>query len=201
MVFLKKYRFLRLSAIVAIFCIMMTIAAVSAAEEASGNPMNMDRMNDTAFIMNRTIEMIDKSAESLESMKSDANETTIGSINDYLDELEAIRSNVKNANSIEELTTQKISLDELFIAMNEELGLELQMNEDRPEMSGMENQTRNRPSQMSEIGNQSDGQNPMKDNDPGMREDDEKKTEEMEGSPDDPGILSKIRGFFESLFS
>lgn len=54
---------------------------------------------------------------------------------------------------------------------------------------------------MSEMGNQSDGQNPMKDNDPGMREDDEKKTEEMEGSPDDPGILSKIRGFFESLFS
>ena len=77
MVFLKKYRFLRLSAIVAIFCIMMTIAAASAAEEASGNPMNMDGMNDTAFIMNRTIEMIDKSAESLESMKSDANETTI----------------------------------------------------------------------------------------------------------------------------
>lgn len=201
MVFLKNYRFLRSSAMVAIFCIMMTIAAVSAAEETSGKPMNMDGMNDTAFMMNRTIEMIDKSAESLESMKSDANETIIENINDYLDELEAIRSNVENADSIEELTTQKTSLDELFISMNEELGLELQMNENRPEMSGMENQTRNRPSQMSEMGNQSDGQNPMKDNDIEMMQDAGKKTKEMEGSSDDAGILSKIRGFFESLFS
>ncbi len=212
----QKYRFSKLSAIMAVFCIMMAISAVSAAEETNNSKLmkGMDEENDLASMMNRTIEMIDKTTESLESMKANANDTTIENIEEYLSEIESIRSNIENADSVEELNTERASLDELFNTMNEELELEIPVNGDRPEMDGMGNQTApgssqpdmgNQkgpgPSQMSEMGNQSKGEAPMKGNDSGMMESSQERTKEMQNSPDDSGIFDKIKNFFGSLFN
>lgn len=212
----QKYRFSKLSAIMAVFCIMMAISAVSAAEETNDSKLmkGIDEENDLASMMNRTIEMIDKTTESLESIKADANDTTIENIEEYLSEIESIRSNIENANSVEELNTERASLDELFKAMNEELGSELPMNGNRPEMSGMGNQTgpgSSQPdmgnqkgpesSQMPEMGNQSKEEVPIKGNGSEVMDSSQERNREMQNSPDDSGIFDKIMNFFGFLFN
>lgn len=214
MEFFNKYRLSRLVTLMTLFCILMTISAVSAAGEDNSNHMNgTGGANDTAFMMNRTIEMIDSTTKSLENMKMEANDTTIESINDYLAKLESIRSNVENSNSTEALTTQKTSLDDLFKSMNEKLGFKLPTNETRPEMPGMGNQTGPGPSQQSGMGNQtapgpsqpgmgnqSNGQNKTMGNGSGMVDGPGEKTGKIQDSSDSSGIFEKIIGFFESLF-
>lgn len=200
----------------AVFCIMMAISAVSAAEETNDSkPMKgMDKENDLASMMNRTIEMINKTTESLESMKADANDTTIENIEEYLTEIESIRSNIENADSVEELNTERASLDELLKKMTEELELEIPMDSGKPEMNGMGNQaapgssqpdmgnqTERDPSHMPEMGNQSKEQAPMESNDSGMMESSQERTKEMQNSSDGSGIFEKIKNFFGSLFN
>lgn len=212
----QKFRFPKFSAIMAVFCIMMAISAVSAAEETNDSKLmkGMGEENDLASMMNRTIEMIDKTAESLESMKADANDTTIANIDEYLSELETIRSNVESAESVEDLNTERTSLDELFKIMSEVLGFELPMDGGKPEMAGMGNQTApgssqsdmgNQngpgPSQVTEMGNQSKGQAPMGGDDSGMMESSQDRTKEMQNSSADSGIFDKIVNFFGSLFN
>jgi predicted RND superfamily exporter protein len=212
----QKYRFSKLSAIMAVFCIMMAISAVSAAEETNDSKLmkGIDEENNLASMMNRTIEMIDKTTESLESIKADANDTTIENIEEYLTEIESIRSNIENADSVEELNIGKTSLDELLKKMTEELELEIPMDSGKPEVDGMGNQaapgssqldmgnqTERDPSHMPEIGNQSKGQAPMESNDSGMMESSQERTKEMQNSSDDSGIFEKIKNFFGSLFN
>jgi hypothetical protein len=214
--FFQKYRFSKLSAIMAVFCIMMAISAVSAAEEANDSKLmkGMDEENDLASMMNRTIEMIDKTTESLESIKADANDTTIENIEEYLSEIESIRSNIENADSVEELNTERTSLDELFQKMTEELKLEIPMGSGKPEMDGMGNQTAPRSSQpdmgnqkgpessqMPEMGNQSKGEVPIKGNGSEVMDSSQERNREMQNSPDDSGIFDKIMNFFGSLFN
>jgi len=214
----RKHVVTGLSAIVGLLCIMMAISMVYAAEEtnAGNNMQEMGGEPDLASIKNMTIEMIDKTTESLETMKVDANDTTVVTINEYISELETISSNVENAESIEELKTERTSLDELVTAINEELGLEVPMNGERPEMSGMEgqagsgssqmpqmgNQTGPGPamgnqsesgSQMPSMGNQSNSQPPIKDNSG-------EKSEQMQNTAEESGIFAKIVDFFKSLF-
>lgn len=199
----QKYRFSKLSAIMAVFFIMMAISAVSAAEETNDSKLmkGMDEENDLASMMNRTIEMIDKTTESLESIKVDANDTTIENIEEYLGEIESIRSNIENADSVEELNTERASLDELFKKMTEELKLELPMGSDKPEMDGMGNQTAPGSSQMPEMGNQSKGEVPIKGNGSEVMDSSQERNREMQNSPDDSGIFDKIMNFFGSLFN
>lgn len=205
----KKHVASGLSAIVGLLCIMMAISMVYAAEETNAGEVmqGMGGENDLASIKNMTIEMIDKTTESLETMKVDANDTTI----DYISELETVRSNVDNAESIEELNTERTSLDELFKAMNEELGLEVPMNGERLEMSGMGdqagpgpamgNQSESGSSQMPQMGNQSNGQPPMEGDGPSMKDNSGENSEQMQNTAEESGIFAKIMNFFKSLFS
>lgn len=206
----RKHVVSGLSAIIGLLCIMMAISMVYAAEETNaGEAMQgMGGENDLASIKNMTIEMIDKTTESLETMKANANDTTIVNINDYITELETVRSNVDNVESIEELNTERTSLDELFKAMNEELGLEVPMNGERPEMSGMGNQTGPGPvmgnqsefgPQMPSMGNQSNGQPPMEGDGPSMKDNSGENSEQMQNTAEESGIFAKIVDFFKSL--
>ncbi|MFA0823772.1 MAG: hypothetical protein ACC612_12910 [Methanomethylovorans sp.] len=222
----RKHVVSGLSAIVGLLCIMMAISMVYAAGEtnAGNNMQEMGGEPDLASIKNMTIEMIDKTTESLETMKADANDTTVVTINEYISELETISSNVENAESIEELKTERTSLDELFTAMNEELGLEVPMNGERPEMSGMEgqagsgssqmpqmgnqtgpgpamgNQSNSNPSQMPSMGNQSNGQPPMEGDGPSIKNNSGENSEQMQNTAEESGIFAKIVDFFKSLF-
>jgi hypothetical protein len=221
----RKHVVSGLSAIVGLLCIMMAISMVYAAGEtnAGNNMQEMGGEPDLASIKNMTIEMIDKTTESLETMKADANDTTVVTINEYISELETISSNVENAESIEELKTERTSLDELFTAMNEELGLEVPMNGERPEMSGMEgqagsgssqmpqmgnqtgpgpamgNQSNSNPSQMPSMGNQSNGQPPMEGDGPSIKDNSGENSEQMQNTAEESGIFAKIVDFFKSL--
>ena len=207
----RKHVVSGLSAIIGVLCIMMAISMVYAAEETNaGEAMQgMGGENDLASIKNMTIEMIDKTTESLETMKADANGTSIVNINDYITELESVRSNVENAESIEELNTERTSLDELFKAMNEELGLEVPMNGERPEMSGMGdqagpgpvmgNQSESGSSQMPQMGNQSNGQPSMEGDGPSMKDNSGENSEQMQNTAKESGMFAKIMDFFKSL--
>lgn len=195
-----KHVFSKLSVLFGLFCIIMAISMVYAAEETNaGKTMQgIGTETDLASIKNMTIDMIDKTTESLESMKADANDTAIVSINDYLSELENISSNIENAATIEDFNTQRTSLDELFKAMNEELGLELPM---RPEMSEMGGQAGPGPSQMPPMSNQTGGQPPMQGNVSSMMENSGNNSEQMQNTAEESGIFAKIMDFFKSFFN
>jgi len=220
----RKHVVTGLSVIVGLLCIMMAISMVYAAEEtnAGNNIQEMGGEPDLASIKNMTIEMIDKTTESLETMKADANDTTAVTINEYISELETISLNVEDAESIEELKTERTSLDELVTAINEELGLEVPMNGERPEMSGMEGQAGSGSSQMPQmgnqtgpghamgnqsesgsqmpsVGNQSNGLPPMEGDGPSIKDNSGENSEQMQNTAEESGIFAKIVDFFKSL--
>ncbi|WP_321417731.1 right-handed parallel beta-helix repeat-containing protein [uncultured Methanomethylovorans sp.] len=223
----RKHVVSGLSAIVGLLCIMMAISMVYAAQNNNtGEAMQgMGGENDLASMKNMTLEMINNTNQDLESMKVNANDTTIANINDYISELEYIKSNVEIADSIEALNTERTSLDELFKTMNGTIGFGFPMNGEKPNMSGMGdqagpgssqmpqmgnqtgpgpvmgNQSGSGPSQMPQMGNQTNGQPPMQGNGSAMMGSPEQNTEQVQNSSEESGIFAKIIGFFKSLFS